>query len=289
MQCRSLEVCVSASLAMSSPAMVRGLQERAARAFPAEHIEEVEGWWLRHAASGAWWVGTVLPHRDVRPGELMRRIVGAEEFYADRGAPARFQISPPACPEGLDALLAARGYRRRLSMSLQVALTARVLERTPTRSLRIRLDDRSTRAWFEVWTAVHGHGGDARSEWDLLGRVERPCAYASAIAGDDVVAVGRAVADTGWAGVFGMATRPEARGRGAGRSVLAALSGWAGAQEADRMYLQVERDNTPALRLYELMGFRELCGYHYRTASAGHRLPDALIADAEPVVDSFDP
>ncbi len=100
----------------------------------------------------------------------------------------------------------------------------------------------------------------------MLGRVQRPCAYACVMIGLDVVAVGRAVADTGWAGVFGMATLPRARGQGAARNVLAELAGWAGAHEAGRMYLQVERDNRAALRLYERTGFREICGYHYRTA-----------------------
>ena len=196
----------------------------------------------------------------------MGQVVGAEEFYAGHGAPARFQISPGACPEGLDALLAGRGYRGHSPISLQVAPTADVQERAAADGLRVRLDDRRTRAWFETWDAVQG--GDAGGEWDLLGRVTLPCAYACAMVGDDVVAVGRAVADTGWAGVFGMATLPAARGKGAGRDVLAALAGWAAAQQADRMYLQVERDNILALRLYERTGFRELCGYHYRTAGA---------------------
>jgi ribosomal protein S18 acetylase RimI-like enzyme len=101
----------------------------------------------------------------------------------------------------------------------------------------------------------------------MLARVERPCAYASALIGDDVVAVGRAVVDTGWTGVFGMGTLPRARGRGTARDVLGALAGWAKAHEADRMYLQVERDNTQAQRLYERAGFSEVCGYHYRTAA----------------------
>ena len=48
--------------------------------------------------------------------------------------------------------------------------------------------------------------------------------------------------------------------------MLAALAGWAGAHDAGRMYLQVERDNGPALRLYERAGFGEICGYHYRAA-----------------------
>ncbi len=64
-----------------------------------------------------------------------------------------------------------------------------------------------------------------------------------------------------------MATRRAARGRGAARTVLAALAAWAGAHGADRLYLQVERDNVPALGLYEGAGFSEAAGYHYRTAA----------------------
>ena len=131
--------------AINDSAMVTGLQERAARAVPAEHSEIVEGWWLRYAPSCSWWVGTVLPHGDVKRGELMRRVVRAEEFYAGYGSPAGFQISPPACPEGLDTLLADRGYRRRGVVSLEGASAARVLGLTPTGKFRVRLVERPTR------------------------------------------------------------------------------------------------------------------------------------------------
>ncbi|WP_199432948.1 GNAT family N-acetyltransferase [Qaidamihabitans albus] len=250
----------------SGSELVRGLQERAASALPAEHVEEVEGWRLRRSPGCAWWTGTVLPHGPAGPDELAYRVARAERFYTGRGAAARFQISPGACPETLDTELADRGYRRLSSMSLQVASTARVLEKAYVGSLRVRLADRPDRAWFDTWHAVHGHGRETRAEWDLLGRVRLPCAYACAMIGDDVVAVGRAVADTGWAGVFGMATLAQARGKGAAREVLAALARWAGANEVGRMYLQVECANVPAVQLYERTGFRELCAYHYRTA-----------------------
>jgi GNAT superfamily N-acetyltransferase len=266
---RRLPVCgggVRVSAPSTSPEMVRGLQERAARALPAERVEDADGWWLRHAPRCAWWAGTVLPHREAGPGELVRRVVGAEKFYAAHGAVARFQISPRACPQGLDPLLAERGYRAESPVSLQVAATAQVLDRLPAGAMRVDVEDRPTRAWFDIWHAVQGHGGDRRSEWDLLERVERPSGYARAVIGDDVVAVGRVVADTGWAGMFGMATLPQARGKGAARGILAALAHWAGANQADHMYLQVERGNIPALRLYGQAGFTEICGYHYRTA-----------------------
>jgi GNAT superfamily N-acetyltransferase len=78
------------------------------------------------------------------------------------------------------------------------------------------------------------------------------------------VATALGVSDGDWAGVFSLLTRPAWRGRGAGRALLGALARWAASRGARRLYLQVERDNAPALALYAKAGFRERYGYHYR-------------------------
>ena len=244
---------------------MRALQERAARALPPEHVERVGDWWLRRSVTSSWWMATVLPHGDVDRAELDRRIAIAERFYAESGSVTRFQICPGACPADLDDVLAERGYRWGHPMSLQAACIDEIRAPAPV-GLRLELDPAPTTAWFDAWYAVHGHGSDPDDERAMLGRVTQPSAYASVIDGDRIVAVGRATADAGWVGVFGMATLAEARGRGAGRGVLAALAGWARSQAADGLYLQVERDNAAARRLYERAGFTELSGYHYRTA-----------------------
>ena len=256
------------SCVADDPETVRGLQERVARALPTEHVERIGGWWLRRSASPSWWMGTVLPHgADVGRDELVPMIAAAERFYAGFGAATTFQVSPGACAADLDATLAERGYRRHSPMSLRIASTVEVQAQARGDGPRARLDEIPTGAWFAAWYAVHGQGSDPRIEWDMLARVNAPSAYASALDAGEVVAVGRAVADAGWAGVFGMATVPHARGRGAARSVLASLADWAAAEGASRMYLQVEADNEPALGLYERMRFTELCGYHYRSES----------------------
>ena len=270
----------------NGPELVRELQERAARGMPARQVEEVGGWWLRYAPGCSWWVSTVLPHGDARPDELERRIAAAEEFYAARGAVTRFQITPPVCPQQLDARLAERGYLRCGSLSLQVAEAEQVSARAPARSPRVHLRDRPDRAWLQAWGAVQGQHGDVRAEEELLDRIALPCTYASAVLEEEVVAVGRAVVEAGWAGIFGMATLPRARGRGAARAVLAALADWAVAHAADQLYLQVERDNAAAVRLYERMGFSEVCEYHYRVSNgpAAPRSGSAAVAgDARPV------
>jgi GNAT superfamily N-acetyltransferase len=269
---------VLASSAPRSPETVRGLQERVARALPAEHVEHVGGWWLRHSANSSWWMGTVLPHGDASRDELVRMISTAERFYAGFGVATRFQVSPGACPADLDATLAGRGYRWESPMSLQTASTVDVQAQARPDGPSIRLNETPTTAWSEVWYAVHGHGSDPQIEWEMLGRLTQPSVYASALEGDEVIAVGRAVADAEWAGVFGMATLPGERGRGAARSILASLADWATAQGAGGMYIQVESDNDPALHLYDRMCFTEVCGYHYRTESpspTSDRHPDS--------------
>jgi hypothetical protein len=44
------------------------------------------------------------------------------------------------------------------------------------------------------------------------------------------------------------------------------------------MYLQVESDNDPAVHLYDMTCFTEMCGYHYRIESpspSSDRNPDS--------------
>lgn len=239
--------------------MEAGLQERAATAVPAEYGARAGEWWLRHAPGCSWWIGSVLPHGS-------GSIEAAEAYTAERGIPTLMQMTPGAVAPDLDALLEARGYERQAAVSLQTATTTEVLARAPRGSLRVRLDERPTRTWFDAWHSVAG--GDPDPQWRMLHRVEQRAAYASVLHGDETIAAGRAVADTGWAGVFSMATRPEARGKGAAGAVLAALADWAAGNDAPHMYLQVESDNDGAVRLYGRAGFSELVPFYFRVKPA---------------------
>lgn len=260
-----------------------GLQERAARAVPSEAVETDGGWWLRYAPGTTWWSGTVLPHtaahaahrasaRDTSGHDaLAARVERAERFFAARGVPARFQITPGACPEGLDAFLAGRGYRWAYPAELRAAAASEVQGCASPGPLRVEAVERPTAEWFDVWRAVHGDTGAPWSEgsareWAMLGRVEPPSTHVCAYSGGRAVAVGRAVAEGVWAGVFSMGTLPDARGTGAARQVLTELATWSLRQGADRMYLQVEKGNEAAIKLYTKAGFREVCTYHYRFA-----------------------
>ena len=102
----------------------------------------------------------------------------------------------------------------------------------------------------------------------MLERIEPASAYA--LAGEDL-GVGLAVCERGWAGLFCVATAASARRRGIARNVVHALTRWAAARGARRIYLQVETANAPAHALYAGVGFRRSHGYHYRVGPQGSR------------------
>jgi GNAT superfamily N-acetyltransferase len=99
-------------------------------------------------------------------------------------------------------------------------------------------------------------------------RIGPQAGYLTAIHDRDVVGVGMVVVERGWAGVFCMATRPADRRRGVATAVLQHAASWAADQGVHQLYLQVEEDNVPAVRLYSRLGFQPSHRYHYRVATS---------------------
>lgn len=246
-----------------SPAELRGIQERAVRAQPIEHAEDLGGWRIGRTAADSWWHGSVIPHGD--PEDLLARVEHVEAVYASWERRVSFQISPGVCPDGLDGLLARRGYRQIGPILLQCAPTATVLAALDPVPLESRIEAGPSDAWCAAAALAQGRV-DSAADRDHLAGLVLPSAYASVSFGGKVIGVGRAVADFGWTGVFAVAVLPEARGRGAGRELVRLLAEWAESQGTADMYLQVERDNEPAMALYAKAGFAEVLAYHYRTA-----------------------
>jgi N-acetylglutamate synthase len=251
-------------------AEVGALQERAASAIPATVAEDRGGDLLRVTDSAAtWWAGASLLHAAAPERDLASRVHAAEAFAGAHGARACVQVCP-GCPPGLDAVLAARGYAPWGDLALRAATTTDVAARVDAPALRVDVADEPGPGWWDVLTAGQGVTPDP-ADRRMLRRVARPRAYLTAHAAGRGVAVGRAVADDGWAGVFAMATRPEARGRGEARAVLARLAGWAQESGCPRLYLQVTDDTPAAARLYARAGFTEVARYHYRLAGGRAR------------------
>jgi N-acetylglutamate synthase len=143
--------------------------------------------------------------------------------------------------------------------------------------LAVSVADAVTPGWLAAWVAIEGRPDAAATARLVLARIGPPAGFLAATHDGEAVGVALVVAERGWAGLFCMATRPGDRRRGVASAVARRGAGWAAGQGARQLYLQVEEDNLPALRLYGRLGFRPTHHHHYRVMPGA-----ALSAPPEP-------
>jgi ribosomal protein S18 acetylase RimI-like enzyme len=251
---------------------ILAIEEAAFDAWPAAEVRGLGPWRLRFMSgvtqrANSVWIGPGEP-----PGGIEAGVAAVEAFYAARQIPATFQLSPLSHPH-LDALLSARGYALHGVTSMQVADAERVASIAAGHSISASCESELPERWFEV-SGRRGRfqGDDVAVYRGLLGRLTGRSGFASALDANGAVAsVGLAVFTSRLAGIFSMLTLASLRRRGFGEAVLGELARFSATRGATRLYLQVERDNTPALNLYQHAGFVETHGYHYRRSRTSSR------------------
>jgi GNAT superfamily N-acetyltransferase len=243
------------------------VEEIAADAWPAAIVEFLDGWRLRATPEvEVRRSNYVLPNSDGGTQPLEEKLDAVEEFYVVRGLPVRFQISP-AAPDGLDDELARRGFEVEAPVDVMVADLDEVIRRSDVGSneVEVTVAADASEPWLDTLLGITARGERGTFRAAILDRINPPVWFASVLEGDRVLAVGMAVAARGWAGIFSMATLPEARRRGFATGILGALSRSALELGATRAYLQTDRGNAASHALYEGIGFATAYGYHYRT------------------------
>jgi ribosomal protein S18 acetylase RimI-like enzyme len=237
---------------------ILALEEMNFNAWPALKAVHYDGWLLRCTGGSSRRPNSV---NCIAPGgiELDRKITAAEAQYARWGRPAVFRLTPLA-DEGLDQLLAERGYALQEPTNVQVATA----EAYPV-SDDVILSPSVASGWIEAACAVRGYVGE---EAAIFAAQQRAVGVASVWAlirvEDKPAAIGIAAIERGWAGLHGIHVAKHARRRGLARRVTEALLGFSYTQGARRAWLQVAQANAAALPLYCELGFRTAFTYHHR-------------------------
>jgi arginase family enzyme/GNAT superfamily N-acetyltransferase len=244
---------VGAVVAACESSAVRAIERRAFAAWPAGIVREEAGWLLRHTPG----VGRRRSNSAVpTSGSSVEHL---EAFYGERDRPVMVQLGPAHA--SLDAQLAGRGYRIDAPTSVMTAFTADVVAATGAASAEL---SESADDWLKTFAELDEHTDSALIGEKVISRIAAPAAFVRVTREGRAAGMGLFAADSGWAGVFAMATRPEYRGQGIATAVLGTGARWALEQGATRLYLQVEDDNAPAQALYTRAGFVRSHGYHYR-------------------------
>ena len=83
------------------------------------------------------------------------------------------------------------------------------------------------------------------------------------------IAVGFAAQSGSRCAVYSVAVAPDHRRQGIGNRLMASINAWATERGCGTLFLQVLGNNSPALRLYEQLGFVERYRYHYLEPEVG--------------------
>jgi GNAT superfamily N-acetyltransferase len=248
-----------------SKQQVRLIEELAANAWPAESVQYVDGWRLRHSTGSSRRVNSVWPNLAGGTVSLEERLGIVEDFYARHGGVARYQITPAAQPDDLEAILRARGYQDDARTAVQRASLKAMLARTTSYpDGRISIAPQFTEQWFTAYCEAEGYGPDeARVRRGIFERIGPATGFVLLAIESKPAAIGLGVTERGWLGVFCMITFPDYRRQGAASAVLHALAEWGQGHGAEQVYLQVMENNPPGKALYAKAGFETLYYYYY--------------------------
>ncbi|MEW9899617.1 GNAT family N-acetyltransferase [Chitinivorax sp. PXF-14] len=193
-------------------------------------------------------------------------VVACEAVYRDWGLRPLFKLAEQVAPPQLDPLLAARGYRVLDPTLVQVAALPAEFGLSTEVAAMPALDEDWLRARQRLMGESDVELGIVR---DMLSRLPVASSGFALSEAGQVVAIGLAVIQHGWVGLFDVVTDPALRRRGLGRRVVAAMLGWAAQRGAHHGYLQVVVANAPAVALYRSFGFDTHYRYWYRAAADG--------------------
>lgn len=224
-------------------------------AWPALRSERIAGWLWRASGGGSQRANSVSTV-DFIGNEPEKAIDAVEARYRAGAMTPRFQTYDETNPPDLPERLQRRGYR--------CTETTVTLCKRPVRSQPVEVDMRD-HAW-EGWRTVYlGQITENRRAINalILDHIPQPAQFFAARLDGCLAATALCVIDAGCAVVECVATNHTLRRRGAARIVMQALESWAAGQGADLLALQVVETNTPAMRLYEGLGFRQAARNHF--------------------------
>jgi GNAT superfamily N-acetyltransferase len=232
------------------------LERVALRACPAAEEHWLGRWLLRFGggytkrANSAYVMGVELEL------DLDERIEAAAAMMREQDLPLIVRESSLTVDPRIGAALRERGFRR---IDETMVMTAPLPGSTDSEPEQIDLD-----TWLELYQRFEGGTRGSTAQYRaLLSRIEPPACYGAIRAGGELVAIGQAVADGEWIGLYAIATDPARRRQGHGRALVNHLLGWSRRHGATRSYLQVIAANEPAVRLYAQLGYAEAYRYWY--------------------------
>jgi N-acetylglutamate synthase len=187
-----------------------------------------------------------------------------EDHYAQCGQRAALRLPDVSSFAAMRAALRRKGYSAYQPSLVQtgtVQAMGAVADNLPL-AHSVQLSMTTDARWH---CTQLNEGLDTQDEASRVARMRRVAGmqFAGVYDAGHTLAVGAVLYSHGWGSVHGLRTAPGRRGQGLAAQVLAALANALVQQGCERVFLQVEEGNAPALALYQRAGFCTAWRYQY--------------------------
>ena len=195
---------------------------------------------------------------------MEEKVQYCEEIYRRWGTPAIFKISPLVNP-GFDAMLADRGYVVQHTTHVMTMDLANFAKKDP--AVAVTVSSFIPPKWIDSLFAL-------KSTTNVMHRMVVPSMYraipketiCTSIQDETgtIVATGLGIRDRDYVGVYAIHVHPAYRHRHYASSICRTILSEGIRLGATKAYLQVVEGNTPAITLYESLGFSYFYTYWFR-------------------------
>ena len=239
---------------------IEAIERATVAAVAPDLTEELDGWLLPFAEGTVNRAKSAVPlHRGAGDAATLDRI---EDRYDSRQSVPLLRLADADCFDGLRAELERRHYARDNPTLVQLGSTPRMLQVAEGRGAPADVDTTPDDAWAALFLGEGFDPVDGAHRVRTLSRAKGTL-FASVREDGRTLAAGAMAFGHGWCSVHGMRTDQAQRGRGLAGRVLAGLAQAAMSRGFERVFLQVDAANPPALALYKRAGFETCWQYRY--------------------------
>jgi len=235
------------------------------RALPALEQRYYDGWVIRFADGYTGRANSINPIYG-SDEDIYQKINHCEMLYIENHLPPMFKLTPIMQPADLESILEQKGYHLRDDVVTHV-MTATLSDapESSESSDNIEIQTRLKKEWLNTYIMMNKvNPRHHETLGHILKLITTPCGFALLRQEQSIVAVALGVVDGDWMGIFDVVVAPDYRRKGFARTLMNGLLAWGKSQGAKHAYLQVVSSNTPAVKLYESLGFTLVYEYWYR-------------------------
>ncbi|WP_378953596.1 GNAT family N-acetyltransferase [Pelosinus sp. sgz500959] len=241
--------------------MIRTLEEYSLNALPALQTMLYDGWVLRFGKGYTKRANCVNPiYSSIQ--DLSLKIQHCEQLYSEKNLETIFKITSASIPNSLDSLLEERGY--------QIASPASVLglilnQSNQTIDENITYSSTITEEWLTFFCQFNHIAEHNKLVLQYMLENIIPHKYIVSLKLDSkTIGCGLGVLQDEYIGLYDIVIDDAYRNQGYGKKLIANILKLGAKAGAKQSYLQVLQKNTPAIKLYTSLGYKEIYQYWYR-------------------------